>query len=477
LFLSDGQNSSPEVYEKNMYHLKDTIIAVSSPTSDKRVIIRISGQSAIDLLRQFFDGKITGSGSGLVRGRIRIDDELEIDAVLYLFLAPFSYTGETLAEIHLSTNSSAVEMLIGRLLQKGLRLAEPGEFTARAYLNGKIDLVQAEAVNEVITSSNEYQLNAAEKLLAGRLVETTAKAAADVMNCLTLIEAGLDFSGEDVEFITRPEAVDRLTAVKARLEQLLSGAISYESVVDLPAVGIAGVPNAGKSSLLNALLGQARSIVSEQRKTTRDVLSGLLELPGGRCVCFDCAGLIAETENVLDELARQASVEALHNSVAVIYCVDISKTDWQEDIAAYEFVKAKTLIPAATKSDLLSEGIMAEKITALNRLFDNEFIAVSAKSGAGIELLRDRIAGVITQAVYGSKLQKPNVIALTARHRQAVAEAVKNIDESVGQLQKGSDEIAAMMLRSVYQGLSDIRWQNIDERILEGIFEKFCIGK
>jgi tRNA modification GTPase len=465
-----------------MYQLKDTIVAVSSPTSDKRVIIRISGPAAIDVVQQVFDCEQTGVDRKLLQGRIRVDDELGIDAVLYLFLAPFSYTGEALAEIHLSTNSSAAETLFGRLLQKGLSPAGPGEFTARAYLNGKIDLVQAEAVNEVITSSNEYQLNAAEKLLSGRLAETAAKAAAEVMDCLTLIEAGLDFSGEDMEFITRPQAVDKLSAVKAQLEQLLSGAVSYESVADLPAVGIAGAPNAGKSSLLNALLGRPRSIVSEQRKTTRDVLSGLLELPHCRAVCFDCAGLVAEPEDVLDELAQQAAAGALHNSSAAIFCVDISKTDWQEDNSIYGLVNPETLIPVATKSDLLSEELLAGKIKKLNKLFDREFIAVSAKTGAGTELLRDKIAATISQAIYGSanlpvSSSPHSAIALTARHRQAVAEAVKNIDESAAQLQEGSDEIAAMMLRAAYQGLSDIRRQNVDERILEGIFQKFCIGK
>jgi len=462
-----------------MYQLKDTIAAVSSPTSDKRVIVRISGTLAIDSLKQVFDCRIAGADRKIMRGRIRIDDELEIDAVLYLFFAPFSYTGETLVEIHLWTNSSAAETLIDRLLQKGLRLAEPGEFTARAYLNGKIDLVQAEAVNEVVTSSNEYQLNAAEKLLSGRLIETTVKTAAEIMDCLTLIEAGLDFSGDDIEFITCPRAVDRLIAVKTQLEQLLNGAVSYESVADLPAVGIAGAPNAGKSSLLNALLGRSRSIVSELPKTTRDVLGGLLELQNCRAVCFDCAGLVLQPENVLDELTQQAAVEALHNSIAIIYCVDVSKTNWQEDISIYDFVKPEALIPVATKSDLLSENLLTEKITDLNRLFGADFIAVSAKSGAGIELLRDRIAAGITQAVYGSANlpQSHDRIAITARHRQAVTEAVGNIDNSVGRLQKGSDEVAAMMLRTAYQTLSGIRWQNMDERILEGIFEKFCIGK
>ncbi|MHC4338430.1 MAG: GTPase, partial [Planctomycetota bacterium] len=242
-----------------------------------------------------------------------------MDAMLYLFVAPHSYTGETLAEIHVHTNPSVTEALMGNLLGKGLRMAGPGEFTARAYLNGRIDLAQAEAVNEIIVSSNRYQLDAAEKLLSGRLAETTLQIRSEVLDCLGLLEAGLDFSQEDIEFITGKEVVERLVKIRQQLEQLLAGSISYEAVIDLPAVGIAGAPNAGKSSLLNKLLGKERSIVTDVSKTTRDVLTGLLTLRHCRCVLFDCAGLMESPSNILDELAQQAAIEALQNSSVVIF--------------------------------------------------------------------------------------------------------------------------------------------------------------
>ena len=254
-----------------MYELHDTIVAVSSPTSDQRVIVRITGPNTIEICRQVcrvgFSPPIEsrslhgGASPTLFSGPIALDDKYEIEAQLYLFFAPHSYTGDDVAEIHAYTNPAVTEALVGNLLERGLRIAEPGEFTARAYLNGKIDLAQAEAVNEIIVSSNEYQLAAAEKLLDGRLGETTAKLLAGLMDLLSLIEAGLDFSGEDIEFIARPDAVKRLAAIKDQLEQLLSDSIRYESVIELPAVGIAGAPNAGKSNLLNKLLGKERSIV------------------------------------------------------------------------------------------------------------------------------------------------------------------------------------------------------------------------
>jgi len=258
-------------------------------------------------------------------------------------------------------------------------------------LNGKIDLAQAEAVNEIIVSSNRFQLAAAEKLLSGRLSETTAKVRSTMMDCLSLIETGLDFSGEDIELITRPEAIERLGRIEEQLKELLSGSISYESVIDLPAVGVAGAPNAGKSQLVNKLLGTERSIVSHRRKTTRDVLTGLLTLAHSRCVLFDCAGLISEPDNILDELAQQAAIEALRNSSVVVFCVDVSKADWPEDISIRKLAKANVLIPVATKCDLLSEGALAKRLTELNGLFGAKFLATSAKSGTGIGLLRETI--------------------------------------------------------------------------------------
>jgi tRNA modification GTPase len=379
-------------------------------------------------------------------------------------------------------------------------MAGPGEFTARAYLNGKIDLSQAEAVNEIVVSSNKFQLAAAEKLLGGRLAETTAEVRERLMDCLSLIEAGLDFSGEDIEFITCDGAVERLVEIKEQLEQLLSGNISYESVIDLPAVGIAGAPNAGKSSLLNKLLGEARSIVSAQRKTTRDVLTGLLTLRHCNCVLFDCAGLMHQTHNILDELAQQAAVESLQNSSVVVFCVDASKKDWSEDITIRKLIEPKTLIPVATKCDLLCEEMLANRLAGLNKLFNRapalpvsawpsqdgrepvEFLPTSAETGIGLEQLRKTIDKKLIEPALGRGFEgqvaeQASGVALTARHRQAVTEAIENIEESVSELKAGNDEVAAMMLRAAYQGLSNIEHQHFDDEILERIFSRFCIGK
>jgi tRNA modification GTPase len=487
-----------------MYDTNDTIVAVSSPSPGARAIIRMTGPATIDTCQRIFHPPIRIRRNGILPGTVAVDDELQVDALLYLFFAPYSYAGEDVAEIHIHTSAAVAQTLVDNLLAKGLRAAGPGEFTARAYLAGKIDLAQAEAVNEVVVSSNRYQLAAAERLLSGRLADATAEVRSAMTDCLSLIEAGIDFSQEDIELVTRAETVGKLRDVKARLEQLLSGSINYEAVIDLPAVGIAGAPNAGKSSLLNKLLGKARSIVSGQRKTTRDVLTGVLTLEHCRCVLFDCAGLTGAAgdggpllrqgqpwppasggtsdELILDELAQQAALEALRNSSVVVFCVDVSKADWAEDICVRGLIALKTLVPVATKCDLLSDEKLADCLVRLNVLFGTEFLTVSAKTGVGLERLQAAVdRALISPFVPGYRAstidERAPSVALIARHRQAVTEALGAVDESIQELNAGNDEVAAMLLRAAYRCVGDIQQQPVDEQVLQKIFSRFCVGK
>ncbi|MGA1980209.1 MAG: GTP-binding protein [Sedimentisphaerales bacterium] len=472
-----------------MYDIGDTIVAVSSPPLGARSIVRITGPVTLEICERIFRPatspvvlRPSSIAARLITGSIAIDDELEIDATLYLFFSPHSYTGEMVAEIHIYTNPSVTAVLLEGLLNKGLRMAGPGEFTARAYLNGKIDLAQAEAVNEVIVSSNRFQLAAAEKILSGRLAETTEKIRSEIINCLSLIEAGLDFSGEDIELETSPEAVQKLSDIKNELERLLAGSINCESTLDLPAVGIAGASGAGKSCLLNKLAGYERSIVSAQRKTTRDVLTSELSLSHCRCVLFDCAGLITTPENILDELAQQAAVKSLQNSSIVVFCVDVSKENWAEDVSIRELIEPEVLIPVATKSDLLSKELLANRIAELNKLFNADFLITSAQTGTGLEQLRNTIDENLIEIALGSGKRgtagrETSLIALTARHRQAVTEAIENVGEAINELKADNGEVAAMLLRAAYQGISGIQQQHVDEEILDRIFSRFCIGK
>jgi tRNA modification GTPase len=264
---------------------------------------------------------------------------------------------------------------------------------------------------------------------------------------------------------------------------LLAGSISYESAIDLPSVGIAGAPNAGKSSLLNTLLGEERSIVSESRKTTRDVLTGLVTLAHTKCVLFDCAGLVPSAHTILDELAQQAAIEALRNSSVVVFCVDVAKADFAEDVSVRQLIEPKILLAAATKSDLLAEDDLAGRLADLGGLFGIDFVPVSVRDGRGVDQFREMIDGaLVDQAVqpatgWSRSEASQDSVALTARHKQAVTDAIENVGESIDELKAGNDEITAMMLRAAYQSVADIEQQHVDEQILDRIFSRFCIGK
>jgi len=477
-----------------LYDLSDTVVAVSSPAGGLRSILRLTGPQVLSVCAQVFE---PSPGSEIkhqtpninhrtiLSGRVRLSDALAIDAHLYLFFAPHSYTGEDLAEIHLYASVPLVEALVQDLLARGLRCAGPGEFTARAYLNGKLDLAQAEAVNEVISSSNRLQLEAAERLLTGRLSQAAGRIHWALVDILSRIGAGLDFSGEDIEFISTAQAAEQLAAIRRDLEGLLAGGIRCETLLDLPAVGIAGAPNAGKSSLLNALLGWDRSIVSSQPKTTRDVLTGVWTTDRLQCVLFDCAGLVAEPADLLDELAQRAAVEALQRCTAVLFCVDAAKPDLAEDLAVRSLLQARRVVYLATKSDLLSAADLSRKVGELQHAFQAQFLATSAKTKAGLPQLLETCTATLAGSSGDSSLPPgiPNpaselsAVALTARHRQAVTEAIESLRQAGAEVARHQEEVAVLLIRSACEALGQIEQEPLDEQVLDRIFSRFCIGK
>jgi len=474
-----------------MYEQSDTIVAISSPGRQRGVIVRISGPEAVRNAEKIFNPVQKNARTpGVYQGCVALDEQLGIDGILYLFLPPNSYTAEPVAEIHLFTNSSVSEAILQHLLDNGLRMAQAGEFTARAFLNGRIDLAQAEAVNEIIVSSNRLQLAAAEKLLEGRLNDRIKKTRADLIDFLSLLEASLDFSGEDIEFITRRQGDEKLQAIKHSLEELLSGSINFESTMELPSVGIAGAPNAGKSSLLNCLLGTDRSIVSDRPKTTRDVLSGLWELEHCRCVVFDCAGLVSRPENIIDRLAQEAAVASLKHSDVVIFCLDVSKADWGEDLATWQLIESQitrtALVAVATKRDLLDSKNLQRKLKQLRLCFGFEFNLVSSLKADGTQLLSQCVQDKLLQKI--SAIQSPggsaryldavqDGIAVNGRHHRDISEAINNIAQAAECLQKQQDEVSAMLVRTACQAVSRLERQAVDDEILDSIFGRFCIGK
>ncbi len=460
-----------------MYNLNDTITAISTASVTQgtvaKSIVRISGADAFTLLNEVFGIKV--KGRGVTTQSIELTEGVNVDFAVYTFAAPNSYTAENLAELHFFAASCVVELVLEMLL-KTARLAGPGEFTLRAYLNGKVDLTQAEAVSQIVSSSNRTQLAAAEKLLAGKLSEKITAIRNALLDCLSLIEAGLDFSEEDIEFISRKQALKTTTEIKINLEEILNSSIRYEEMIDLPSAGLAGASNAGKSSLINALLGTQRSIVSETEATTRDILTGILELEKNRLAIFDCAGLYRHTESLslLDKLTQDAAIEALKSCDMVLLCVDITKNDLTEDLSIKKHIENKEIIYAATKCDLADD--IESKLAKLNSAFGAEFIATSSVSPDGAQALKTLI-DARTTSLRETSTEIDELITINQRHKATVQSAIASLQEAHTEIEQGNEEVVSMLLRSAHETLGGLEREDVDEQVLDRIFSTFCIGK
>jgi len=470
-----------------MYSLDDTIAAVSSPSllpgRTGRTIIRISGAGAFSVFMHpslTFQFGSTESAARNKRGitafRVKLACGVWADGKAYCFTAPASYTGQDLVELHIWTAQPVVEAIYDALLQAGIRQAGPGEFTQRAYLNGKMDLSQAEAVMHIVSAGNEGQIGAAQRLLQGGLAAKIRRLQERTLELLSLLEAGLDFAEEDIEFIGTRQTCERIGLLSEEIQRLLDGAVRCEELMELPSVGLVGAPNAGKSSLMNALTGTRRSIVSEVEGTTRDVLTALLELPGGACVLFDCAGLKSRQDDMLDELARQSAIQAIEAATVILFCVDLTADNLEASKVIFSHLSRHHLIGIAAKSDLIPFEELPSRVDVLMHTFGIDFLAVSSKLRAGMEALKTVLSQVLLSAQAG-QAESNRGIAINLRHRQKLQSALKHLAEAAEEMNTGRTEIAAMLLRQVHQELGGLEHEHVDERILDVIFSKFCIGK
>jgi tRNA modification GTPase len=463
-----------------MLNVDDTIAAVSTAAVPAgtvgRSVIRVSGPQTFSILSNIIASS-PPQKNHISRFVFRLDDDLSVEGLLYAFFQPHSYTGEDLIELHLDACPAVVEAILERLYQH-VRPARPGEFTQRAFLNGKMDLTQAEAVAEIVSAANTAQLDAAEQLLKGRFSDTIAKLREQIIELLGLLEAGLDFSEEDIEFITQDDALNKILSFSSTLSDLLNHSIRCERMIDLDSVGLAGVPNAGKSSLLNALLGQRRSIVSDTEATTRDVLPGILKLGHLDCVLFDCAGLLnqQQQDTLINKLSHEASVTALNKAAVVLFCVDAGKENTAADIEMRQQITADSILYVLTKIDTVADDDLQQKHAALKETFGAAFILTSSATGMGLDHLRKQIEDTLLQLRRGDR-EHQDRLTINQRHERKLTEAIKLLDESADEVRVHSTEIAAMLLRQTHERLGTLENENISETVLDGIFSRFCVGK
>jgi tRNA modification GTPase len=472
-----------------MYELNDIIVAAGSGnTRAMRHIIRLSGSGAAKELT-CFSAVIDASRRYILPGKVRLA-QMSFDAAAYIFPAQNSYTGDELIELHVECPLCVVEKLIEQLcLRERIRLAGPGEFTARAFLNGKLDLTQAEAVAQIVSGSNEFQLQAAQKLLKGRLSQKLADLSAQILELLSLIEAGLDFSEEDITFITESQALRRVGRIVEGLEEIIANNVVYERMIGLPSVAITGCPNAGKSLLMNAVLGSERCIVSPVRATTRDVISEVLELGNCACVLSDCAGIIRnDAVDDVDSIAQAAAREALNCSDIVVFCVDASKDDFDSELAIFEEINKmpptkvnerhiNNVIALAVKSDMLTASALSRKLSRLEYLFQTKFMPLCSRDKDDVRLFLNVLEREVALCACGGRSSE-EVIAVNRRHYEAVENCLAGVRQGLEEIRNGNDELASMYLRGSCCDLGELsEQQSIDERILDKIFSNFCIGK
>ena len=454
--------------------MQDSIAAISTPVGDGGIaIIRISGPRALAIADAIFvspKGAPSSYASHTMhRGKILGDQQQTLDEVLLSVMrAPHSYTTEDLIEINCHGGQQIARSILAQCLRQGARLADPGEFTKRAFLNGRMDLTQAEAVLEIISAKSARAQTVAENALEGRLSQQVEKIRQQLLGSLAQVEAQIDFPEEDISPATRNELESDLANVITALEQLLATATEGKILRDGISIAIFGRPNAGKSSLLNALLGEERSIVTDIPGTTRDTVEESANIRGIPVRFTDTAG-IRKPRGRAEELGVLRSHKALDSSDIGIHIIDSSRPLSQVDIKLFNRNDRKHIIRVLNKIDL------KRKLFFNQELVNSEIIEISALTGQGIELLKDRIEQAALQtSTTSSELE----VAINERHANAVTRSIHELRSAMREIHSNASiEIVAQQLRIGFSIIGEIVGKTTTEDLLESIFSKFCIGK
>lgn len=458
----------------------DTIVAVASPPGTAlRGIVRCAGPMAISLAKKTFSAMSERpigeySGYSRVRGLVHIDSNCDVPGELYLFRAPRSYTRQHSVEFHLPGSPVVLGMLVERLLELGARAAQPGEFTARAFLSGALDLVSAEAVAAVIRSRSDAQLRAAHRLSEGEFTQRIDTVLEHVAELVALVEADIDFSEEPIEFITPGGLTSRLNDVESSLRSLLNASDSAERADVLPRILLVGRSNVGKSTLMNAMSGIDRAICSPVAGTTRDLLSAPVRLACGEAILLDAAGVDAEMERIGAAAAAQTLAAA--TEVDLLCCV-VDLTSDQTAPIALECRLPHVVV--GNKADLLDDASIETRMRQLEDSGAGAVCAVSAKTGQGVEACRRLLSDALALPEHQSA---GDAVLLTARHRQAVESALASLARCMAEAAElnetiDSADLLAFELREAMEALGSIRGRVMTDDLLGRVFSSFCIGK
>ena len=461
-----------------MFDLSETVCALSTaPGRAGIAVVRVSGPAARTAVERVFRPYSGGPESLPARqatlGKV-IDTARggEIDqAVVTLFPGPNSYTGEDVAEISVHGSPVIISALLSRLCAGGVRLATPGEFTLRAFLHGRIDLVQAEAIRDIIEATTLYQARVAARQRAGELSRGLTPVKELIVDAAVTLETALEFAEEDLALDSRETLAARLEEAEGQLRGWMASFRRGRLVRDGFSLAVIGLPNVGKSSIFNALLLHERSIVTDIPGTTRDVVSEYTSLGGIPVRLVDTAGVRTSADR-LESLGVDRSYQAMADADAILLVVDGSSPASEEDRRLKERIGGLSCIVAVNKRDLPPARDSAE-ILAYAGAWPR--VDVSARTGAGMEALRSEILG---QLLGGAGLESEGVLVTNARHYGCLEGAVRALGEAGGALRRGlSEEFVLFELRGALQELGRLTGEVTTEDILGEIFSRFCVGK
>ena len=442
----------------------ETICAIASAIGQSGIgIIRVSGPLARSIAKQILhtDIKPRYAYYGAFYGN---DNSIIDKGVAILFSAPNSFTGEDVVEFHGHGGSSVLRKLLETIIESNVRLAEPGEFTKRAFLNGKMDLIQAEAVQDLIQSNSAESALSAVRSLTGEFSAKINKILSELVSLRVFVEATIDFSDEEIDFLESHEVSNKLDSLKKSLIDILNTATQGAILRDGIHVAIAGKPNAGKSSLLNTLTKQSSAIVTHIAGTTRDVLKETIYVEGMPVHIIDTAGLHNSDDVIEQEGIRRAHKE-INNADLVLLVYDSRDSELDLTILP-DSVKDKPKIVIKNKIDLVD---LKPRIHKVDNLME---IAISAKNGEGIDLVR----GALSEFA-GLNSSIEGVFLARKRHINAIEETLVFISNAIEQLEQGSSELVAEDLRQAGLQLSKVTGEFSSDDLLGEIFTSFCIGK
>lgn len=455
----------------------DTIAAIATAMSPSGIgIIRISGDDSLNIIDKIFNSKsgnkkISDCKSHTIHYGYIYDGEEEIDEVIVLFMkAPNTYTREDTIEIDCHGGVFVMKRILETVIKYGARPAEPGEFTKRAFLNGRIDLSQAESVIDVINSKNDFALKSSLSQLNGAVLNNIKKIREAVIHEIAFIESALD----DPEHVSLDGYQEKLADIVSQkideIQKLLDSSDNGQILKEGINTVILGKPNAGKSSLLNALVGKNRAIVTDIAGTTRDVLEEQINLNGIILNLIDTAG-IRDTSDIIEQIGVEKAKEYADNADLIIYVIDSSTELDENDFAIMEFLKDKKAIVLLNKNDL--EVLTSKEI--VEKYVDKSIISVSAKENVGIDELVDKVK----ELFFKSEVSFNDEVYITnIRQKNLLQNSLDSLELVINSINDGMPEdFYSIDLMNAYQSLGLIIGESVEDDLVEEIFSKFCMGK